>query len=66
MNDSSFVTTAEYQQGLRDARKACIAEHLDDPQDESDTAYDLAIRHCVTAIEKLMNHQVAPKDSSCK
>lgn len=49
---------------FREARAACIAEHLDDPQDEADKAYDRAIRHCVAAIEKLMKHQVkaAPKD----
>ena len=46
---------------FREAINACISEHLDDPQDEPDKAYDIAIRHCVAAIERLMKHQVAPK-----
>ena len=43
---------------FREAINACISEHLDDPQDEADKAYDIAIRHCVAAIEQLMKHQV--------
>jgi hypothetical protein len=48
---------------FQEARAACIAESLSDPQDDSDRAYDRAIRHCVAAIEALMKHQVpAPRD----
>jgi hypothetical protein len=49
---------------FKEARAACIAEHLSDPRCEADQAYDLAIRHCVAAIERLMKAQVATKDSS--
>lgn len=50
---------------FQEARAACIAELLSDPQDESDYAYDRAVRHCVSAIEALMKHQVATSNSSC-
>ena len=51
---------------FREAINACIAEHLSDPTGEQeDIAYDQAIRGCVSAIEKLMKAQVAPKDSGC-
>lgn len=43
---------------LKEARAACIAELLSDPQDEADRAYDRAVRDCVNAIEALMKHQV--------
>ena len=49
---------------LKEARAACIAELLSDPQDEVDQAYDRAIRDCVSAIEALMKHQVAPQGQS--
>ena len=69
MIDAACDPTCYHMQrnkALREARAACIAELLSDPQDESDHAYDRAIRHCVTAIEALMKHQVqvAPKDQS--
>ena len=55
-----------YQRGLQDARKACIAELLSDPQDdEGDRAYDRGVRDCVSAIEKMYRIEVAPSDSSC-
>lgn len=43
---------------FKEARAACIAELLSDPQGESDRAHDQAVRDCVTAIEGLMKHQV--------
>lgn len=49
---------------FKEARAACIAELLSDPQGEPDYAYDRAVRDCVNAIEALMKHQVAPSDSS--
>ena len=55
--DPSCRHTAR-NQAFKEARAACIAELLSDPQDESDHAYDRAIKHCVTAIERLMKHQV--------
>ncbi len=46
-----------YEQGLRDARKACIA--VSDPQDnDGDKAYDQAVRDCVRAVEALIKVQV--------
>lgn len=43
-----------YESGLRAARNACVAELLDDPEE----AHDQAVRGCVSAIERLMRHQV--------
>lgn len=43
---------------FREARAACIAELLSDPQDESDQAYDRAVRDCVSAIDRLIKVQV--------
>jgi hypothetical protein len=49
---------------FKEARAACIAELLSDPQGETDHAYDRAIKHCVTAIEALMKHQVKPSPNA--
>ena len=51
---------------FKEARAACVAELLSDPQGEPDYAYDRAVRDCVNAIEALMKHQVqaAPKSQS--
>lgn len=38
---------------LEEAAKACEAERLSEPQDESDAAYDRAIDHCAQAIRAL-------------
>lgn len=47
-----------YQRGLADARKACIAELLDDPQPGTgDETYDSAIHDCIFAIEELISHE---------
>lgn len=49
-----------YQRGLKDARNACVGELLVDATGEADDiAYDNAVRDCVSAIERLMKHQVA-------
>lgn len=48
------------QKALQAARNACIAELLAEPQEETDHAYDRAVRHCVTAIEGLIKYQVVP------
>lgn len=39
--------------GLEAAAKACVAERLWEPQDESDSAYDNAISHCAQAIRSI-------------
>lgn len=41
------------RQALEEAAKACEAERLCEPQDDSDAAYDNAIDHCVQAIRAL-------------
>lgn len=41
------------RQALEEAAKACEAERLSEPQDESDAAYDRAIDHCAQAIRDM-------------
>ena len=41
------------RQSLEEAAKACEAERLSEPQDESDAAYDRAIDHCAQAIRDM-------------
>lgn len=41
------------RQALEEAAKACEAERLCEPQDDSDAAYDNAIDHCAQAIRAL-------------
>lgn len=41
------------RQAFEEAAKACEAERLCEPQDDSDAAYDNAIDHCVQAIRTL-------------
>ncbi|AXU19696.1 hypothetical protein C7W88_12760 [Novosphingobium sp. THN1] len=38
---------------LEEAAKACEAERLSEPQDDSDAAYDSAIDHCAQAIRDM-------------
>lgn len=44
---------AARRQALEEAAKACEAERLSEPQDDSDAAYDRAIDHCARAIRAL-------------
>ena len=40
---------------MRDeAFMACINEHLQDPQDKQDEAYDAAVEHCSVAVSKIV------------
>lgn len=44
---------AAINEGLEMAAKACEAERLSEPQDETDAAYDSAIDHCIDAIRAM-------------
>jgi hypothetical protein len=42
------------RQALEEAVAACLAERCEDPQNHEDVAYDCAIEHCVSALQKLL------------
>jgi len=44
---------AGWNEAIEAAWQACFAEHLGDPQDETDDAYDRGVEHCVNAVRAL-------------
>lgn len=52
-NDPDANKLEGIRMGLEAAAKACKGELLEDPQDETDTAYDLATGDCIEAIRAL-------------
>ena len=53
------VAASARREALRDAELVVLAEHLEDPQDASDEAYDMAIDHAAAALRGMSEEGMA-------
>lgn len=49
---ASLVAAQAAAEEREQCAKVCEAESLGEPQDDSDAAYDLAVKHCAAAIRE--------------